>query len=308
MTSSRIRGLAVGILSSATFGLIPLFALPISSKGASFELILFYRFLFAAVAIGLMHRIKHGSFRLVRADLAPITLLGLLYTGSALFLFRGYSYMPSGVATTIHFLYPLFVSALMAVFFGERLRLIPLIAILTALTGVALLMGVFGASVPVSGAGFVIVIISALCYALYIIVVNKSRIRTMSGRKLTFYVFVAAAGFCLIHILYIEGKVSPLPDAASWGNIFLLALIPTVISNLAMVVAVRNIGSTLTSALGAMEPLTSVIVGVWVFEESLSASAGIGMLCILAGVALIIFAEPLEKRYRVLVCSLRRRD
>ncbi|MGP1552241.1 MAG: DMT family transporter [Porphyromonas gingivalis] len=298
MTSSRLYGLAVGILSSATFGLIPLFTLPVSAKGASFELILFYRFFFAAIAIGILHRLSGGSFKVSRADIGPLVLLGFLYAGTALFLFHGYGYMASGVATTIHFLYPLFVTALMLLFFGERFSPVPLTAIFIALIGVGLLMGLTGGGDRVGLTGFVIVAISALCYALYIVFVNRSRIRIMPGRRLTFYVFVAAAGFCLINVLVRQGEVAPLPDAASWGNILLLALVPTVISNLALVVAVRNIGSTLTSALGAMEPLTSVLVGVWVFHEVLGASAIVGMGCILIAVGLIVFSEPLELMLR----------
>ena len=68
----------------------------------------------------------------------------------------------------------------------------------------------------------------------------------------------------------------------------LAALIPTVVSNLALVRAVKSIGSTLTSVLGAMEPVTAVCVGIFLFGEAFTTSIGVGIALIIVAVMVII--------------------
>lgn len=111
---SSFKGYFYGIATSMTFGLIPLFTLPVLGKGVGYESILFHRFLFATLALGLMIIVKGESFRIKpRRELPMLVLLALFYTASSLFLLLGYNYMGAGVATTIHFTYPLMVSLIM---------------------------------------------------------------------------------------------------------------------------------------------------------------------------------------------------
>lgn len=115
-----MKGFLYGIASSATFGLIPLFTLPLMAKGMVFDSILFYRFLVAALAIGVFLILRKETFLITRKELPVLVLLGFLYSGSALFLFWGYNYLSSGIATTIHFLYPVFVTLIMIIIFHEK--------------------------------------------------------------------------------------------------------------------------------------------------------------------------------------------
>ena len=185
----RFKGVLYGMATSVTFGLIPLFTLPLIGKGMDYDSILFYRFLFASAALGLVMLIKGESFRIEWKDLPVFMLLSVFYTFSSLFLLCGYGYMGAGVATTLHFTYPVFVSLLMFIIFREKTSWLTWLAIALAVCGVALL------SLPSSGispeaAGIVIVLLSAVAYASYIVGVNKSRVRSMNSRKLAFYVFV----------------------------------------------------------------------------------------------------------------------
>ena len=75
-----------------------------------------------------------------------------------------------------------------------------------------------------------------------------------------------------------------------------MALLPTLVSNLALVRAIKSIGSTLTSVLGAMEPLTAIIIGILVFDETVTGVMALGTLLILAAVTLIVLSPLLDKR------------
>lgn len=183
------KGIFCGILTSATFGMIPLFTLPIIAEGMTFPSILFYRFFLAAVLLGGILFLARKSFTVTPKELLTLAWLSVLYTGSALFLFWGYNYLPSGAATTIIFLYPVFVAVIMALFFGEKPSFFTYTAIVMALAGVALLSGV-GSSEGVQVKGVLIEMMSALSYGLYIVGVNQSCVKHMGALKLTFYIFL----------------------------------------------------------------------------------------------------------------------
>ena len=302
---NNLKGFLYGIATSVTFGLIPLFTLPLMAKGLIFDSILFYRFLLATAALGVMMLLKKETFRIQMRDVPVLILLGLLYTGSAMFLFWGYNFMGAGVATTIHFTYPIFVTLLMFVFFREKASWITWLAILLAIAGVAKL-SIKGSELTLDPLGMLIVILSAMAYASYIIVVNKSRVRSMNGRKLAFYVFIVSTLLFAVKAMSNEG-IQPVPDALSWINLFLLAVVPTVISNITLVLAVHHIGGTLTSVLGAMEPVTAVCIGAFVFQEEFTWQSGLGILLIITAVTLIILSKTIQKTLSTVVRKIRPR-
>ena len=84
------------------------------------------------------------------------------------------------------------------------------------------------------------------------------------------------------------------PDPQSVGSLVLLAVLPTVVSNITLVLAVQNIGGTLTSVLGALEPLTAVCIGVLAFGEEFTFREGAGIFVILAAVTVIILTNSIQ--------------
>lgn len=287
--SSNLKGFAYGIATSVTFGLIPLFTLPLMEKGMRFDSILFYRFLFAAIALLIMLLAKKETLQTELRNLPVLILLGAFYTGSAMFLFWGYNYMAAGIATTLHFTYPIFVTLLMLLIFREKTSWITLLAIGLAICGVARL-SISDGEMGLDGTGVIIVLLSAVAYALYIVTVNKSRVHAMPGRRLAFYVFVVST--CLFFIKAQTGAgIQSIPDLPSWLNLILLALVPTVVSNITLVQAVHRIGSTLTAVLGATEPVTAVCVGVLIFGEPFTPHLALGILLIIVAVTIIILSK-----------------
>lgn len=301
---SNIKGFAYGIATSVTFGLIPLFTLPLMAKGMLFDSILFYRFLFATAALLILTLVKKESLRISRRDIPFLLLLGLLYTLSAMFLFWGYSFMSAGIATTLHFTYPVFVTLVMLIFFHEKTSWVTVVAILLAISGVARL-SIQSGDEQIDAFGLVIVLLSAVAYALYITTVNKARIRTLTGRTLTFYVFIVSTLLFALKAGLHTG-IQPIPDAASWLNLLLLAVVPTVISNITLVLAVHHIGGTLTAVLGATEPVTAVLVGVLVFGEPFTAHLALGIVLIILAVTMIILSKHIRQSLNTLMRHLKR--
>lgn len=294
LTTSAARGTLFGLIAAVCYGFIPLFTLPIThlataGEGLSDLSIVFYRFSFSALVVGAMMLLTRRSFRLTRGELVTLTYLAFLSDGAALFLIDSYNYMSSGVATTLHFMYPVFTALLMMAFYHEARRASTLSAVAMAVVGVTVL------SWPSEGAGVslrgvIIALISAACYAMYIIRVNRSRVRDMDSMKLAFYVmFIGATIFGAEAVR--QGELMPIRTSDQWTNLLLLSVICTVVTNLSLIVAVKRIGSTMTAVLGALEPLTAVVIGCLVFAEAFTASVALGISLIIPAVIIIIFTR-----------------
>lgn len=204
--------------------------------------------------------------------------------------------MDAGIASTILFIYPIMVALIMAFFFRERISMITTLSIFLALSGIAMLYS-GGDNGPLSGVGVVLVLVSALTYALYIIVVNRADLK-MSSFKLTFYVLL----FCILTIVgnafasnNPNNSIQLLTTTSAWSYAIMLAIVPTVISLVTMAIAVKLIGSTPTAIMGALEPLTAVVIGVTIFNEVLTLHLMIGILMILFAVILIISADSIKQ-------------
>ena len=185
----------------------------------------------------------------------------------------------------------------MAVLFKQRPSPFTIIAIVLALSGVALLSlrGSGGEDGNASLVGILLVLLSGLSYAIYLVTVNNvRRIREMDNLKLTLYVLLSSAGFFLINAS-LNGGVQAIPSGSVLVNLLLLAFLPTLVSNLALVRAIKSIGSTLTSVLGAMEPLTAIVIGVVVFGETISGTMALGILLVIAAVTIIVLSPLLDK-------------
>ncbi len=289
---NKVKGYLYGCISSATYGLVPLFTLPLMSRGMHYDSILFYRYFFATLFLAAILKLSGKSFKIERADILPLMGLGSLFALSSLFLFMSYLYMESGIASTILFFYPILVTLIMAIFFREKITWATVASIMLAFVGIGLLYkGDKG--MPLSMFGIFIVFLSALAYALYIVGVNKTRVNTMEGDKLTFYALLVGSGIFFVKLKF-GTNLQMISGLESWFDVIMLALVPTVVSCVAMVWAVHNVGSTVTAILGALEPVTAVFVGIVVFKEPLTVNMAVGILMIILAVTVIILGKSIQ--------------
>lgn len=187
------------------------------------------------------------------------------------------------------------VAVIMATFFREKVTGTTITAIILAMAGIGLLYR-GDAGVSLSTMGILLVMISSLTYAVYIVVVNQSNIR-MSSLKLTFYVLL----ICMLSLLAYSFTSPDLhlmlpPSPRAWFFACWLGLVPTVLSLVFMTIAVHEVGATPTAIMGALEPLTAVAIGVTVFGESLTLRLFAGIVLILSAVLLIVLGKNFHLR------------
>lgn len=288
----KLKGYLYGSISSAAYGLIPLFAVPMMRKGMDIDSILSYRFACASLVMCLMLLIRKVSLRITLREALLLIVLGVVFASSSQFLFLGYNYLSVGVASTILFTYPIFVALIMFFLFKEKISLRTAISIITAFIGVALLYLGDGETGTLSIIGILIILMSALSYGVYMIIVNKSRVKEMNGTKLTFYsTMVSCIVFTAKALVSNNGTLTPFPDITCGVNLLLLALVPTIVSGVTMVKSVHYVGSTITAVLGAMEPLTAVLVGIIAFSEKFTLNLATGIFLIIGAITLIILPD-----------------
>lgn len=298
MTDAKSRGYVLGAVAAASYGLNPLFTLPLYKAGLSADSVLFYRYLLAVVMLGVLMLVRRQSLALHRRDIAPLVVLGLLFSFSSLFLFESYNYMDAGIASTILFVYPVLVAVIMAVGFHEKASRMTLFSILLALTGIAMLYQSSDGQ-TLSFFGVMLVFLSSLCYAICMVGINRSSLRDLPTEKLTFYALLFGLSVYVVRLRFCT-ELQPIPTPALWLNAISLGLFPTIVSLVAMAAAIRIIGSTPTAILGALEPLTALFFGVVVFGEQLTPRIMLGVLLILAAVTLVIVGKSLHLPYFLL--------
>lgn len=288
ISRNAIIGYPAGIITGITYGLNPLFGVPLMKNGAAIESILFFRYAIAVLFLGLFLLLSKQSFKISRKEAGVLLVLGLLYTSSSIFLFEAYNYIASGLATTIIFLYPVLVAIIMVF-----LKVVPSwpvwLSIILTFTGVVI-MTQSDSTHTINPIGVILSLGSALVYALFIVIINRSKtISNISNSLLTFYALTVGAIIFLGKIIISDVDITAgINHNMAWLNLVGLALLPTVVSTATLAIATRNIGATKASVLGVFEPVTAILIGTIIFGEALTTNIIVGILLSIAAITFMI--------------------
>ena len=284
--NAKAKGYILGSIAAASYGMNPLFALPLYKAGMDPDSVLFFRYLFAIPLLGIMIKARGRSFKIQRKETFPLIIMGLLVALSSLTLFLSYNYMAAGIASTLLFVYPIMVALIMAMVFKEKLALQTIVCMLLALGGIGLLDQSEDGS-TLSMIGTLLVFASSLSYAIYIVGINQTSLKNVATLKVTFYVLLFGLSLFVARLLY-SGVLNTPDQWYLWANLLALAVFPTAISFLCTTGAIQYIGSTPTAILGALEPVTAIFFGIAVFGESLTVRESFGLVMIIVAVTFVI--------------------
>lgn len=284
--NAKAKGYILGSIAAASYGMNPLFALPLYKAGMNPDSVLFFRYLFAIPLLGIMIKARGRTFKIQRKETFPLIIMGLLVALSSLTLFLSYNYMAAGIASTLLFVYPIMVALIMAMVFKEKLTLQTIVCMLLALGGIGLLYESEDGS-TLSLIGTLLVFASSLSYAIYIVGINQTSLKNVATLKVTFYVLLFGLSLFVARLLY-SGVLNTPDQWYLWGNLLALAVFPTAISFLCTTGAIQYIGSTPTAILGALEPVTAIFFGITIFGEGLTVRESVGLVMIIVAVTLVI--------------------
>ena len=288
LSRNALIGYPAGIITGITYGLNPLFAMPLMNKGVAIGSILFFRYFFAVLILGGFLLLRKQSFKVSFKQAGILLVLGLLYTSSSLFLFEAYKYIASGLATTLIFLYPVLVAIIMV--FLKTIPSWPVWLAIAATFGGVILMTQGEAGESLNPTGIFLSLGSALVYAFFIVIINRSKsIASIPNTLLTFYALSTGVFVFLIKLILSGTPIlSGICATSDWLNLIGLAILPTIISTATLAVATRNIGATKASVLGVFEPITAILVGTLMFGEPLTFNIILGISIAIISVTFMI--------------------
>ncbi|MFC0322532.1 DMT family transporter [Gallibacterium melopsittaci] len=285
------KGLMFGCIAAFFYGLNPLFTLPLYQLGLTPDAVLFYRFGVASILLAIIMYQQKISFKLNKKEFLTLLLVGIIFAFSSLTLFISYQLIEAGIASTILFIYPLLVAVIMVLFFHERLNLLTMLAITLVILGVSLLYQNDNGT-NLNPFGVLLVFISALTYAIYIIAVERSPLHNIPVLKLTFYGLFFGSLVFFIRLDF--GTALPIDFSPTLlVNVLGLSVFTTIFSLVLMNHSIQMIGPTTASIIGALEPITALLVGVVIFNEQMTARIFLGIVLILSAIILTVSGKEI---------------
>lgn len=290
----KLKGYILAALAAAAYGTNPAFAVPLYAEGMNPNSVLLFRYILGMPILAFLIKHRGHSLRLNKEEVGPLAILGILMAFSSLGLFESYKYMNSGIASTLLFVYPVMVAVMMIFFFHEKFKITTAVCLLLMGAGLALLMRTESGE-PISPYGCLLVMVSALTYALYIVMVNVNRrVRAIPTTKLLFYL-LGWGSLVFIAMIPLGSPLTLPPSGTAWLNLLALAVIPTVFSLACTTVAIQTIGSTPTAIFGALEPVTAVILSVALLDQSITAREIYGGILIVLATTLVVADSAVER-------------
>ena len=294
MNKNKVKGYFLAACAAAAYGTNPAFAVPLYDQGMNPNSVLLFRYIMGLPFLFLIIFIRKIPLGLKKNEIFPVIVLGILMALSSLTLFESYQYMNSGVASTLLFIYPILVAVVMIFFFHEKFKISLVICLIFMCIGLYLLMKTEGDE-TLSAYGCLLVMISAITYALYIVFVNVSKvISRIPTTKLLFYVLFFGSFVFLFSAALGTDIIIP-AKSSGWWNLLALAIIPTVLSLACTSAAIHIIGSTSTAIFGALEPVTAVILSMLILNQTISVREIIGGIFIIVATTIVISDKSVDK-------------
>lgn len=279
------KGYIYTALSAIIFGLMPLLTKIIIARGTTSLTIAFFRVFYVTIVLFFVLKIKKIDLHLEKRDLLSVILTSIFGSGiTIIILNESYNYVDTGIATSLHFLYPLFVAILCCFFYGEKIKKKQIISLSFALVGIICFMSKGNGSLF----GYFLAIASGLTYAYYLVKMDKTGLVKMNALKLSFYLALFTTIEIFTMNLFMQDIVFKM-DVLSYVLLLVLALSSSFLATVLLQKGVLLLGSTRASFICLLEPVTSMIVGILWLNEAFTFNKGLGGLAII--VSLIIFLK-----------------
>ncbi|WP_291574460.1 DMT family transporter [Clostridium sp. UBA4548] len=292
----KINGIIYALLSSAAFGIMPIFAKYAANNGSNTLSILSTRFLLSALILFVYFLFKKVNYKIDKNQLkalAVVSLCGFVPTASLLFF--SYNYIPTGLATTLHFIYPAVVVAINRIFFKDPLTKNKLISLFLSMISIYLLVGFKFENINIIGV--VLALASGFTHSISIFGMNNSALKTLDNLVSVFYISIFA-GITIFTATAITGNIALPINTYTVTSLIGISLISNIASILLLMMAIKIIGPSPSAILGTFEPIVSIIMGIILFKEAFTFSVFLGTVLILVSVVLLAKEKP-EKELQV---------
>lgn len=278
-------GIIAAISAALAAGTIPVLTKALMLDGFSPTTILFYRYAFVFVFLGLSFLIKKESIKLTKQQMAELIIFSVFGYGGATFLLaQSFNFMPMGLATMLYFSYPFFVVLIMGLVFKEKPNRWKITALVIAILGIVFLMNF---DFNLMNIGSILALGAGLTYGIYLVSLQKSSLQKLENPVIVFYLGGISALLFGVQGFLISGNLNHF--VASPKAIAVTAVLGGItIFVLQMVTfAIKKIGSTQTALIIAFEAVVTLILGIILFHEPWNGNTVTGAILMLISVILV---------------------
>lgn len=281
---NKLIGVSAALISALMFGISPAIAKLAYEGGSNGMTMTFTRSLMSLPFLFLIARQQKISLRLTKKDLLLVVLVSIFGSFlTTLMLYSSFSYISVGMASVLHYFFPIFVVLVSIVIFKEKTSWWKILALVLGFAGVLTFMGGAAESNLI---GLLLAVGSAITYAAMLISVERTALSKFHCVKLTFYTSLIASPVAFI-VGLAGNKLNLQMTAEAWLYSFVVSLMVGVIGFTLLNYAIVKIGASSTSVISMAEPLSGVLFGFLILGEKLTPLNWLGCILIMSGVAII---------------------
>lgn len=289
--NDKLKGMGATLISAMYFGFVPLLMKTVYAGGGNSFTAAFLRYVLSIPLVLIFAKVSVKDLRISPKELLHFIIITVFgYAGTTILVFNAYNYIPTGMATTIHFLYPTFTVLGLMVFCHEKVSASKILCVVLCLIGVVMFYNGGG---DVSPLGILLALCSSMTYAFYCIYLGRSILKDIPTPKRILYMHligVVMMGIMGLATGTLEFTMTPL----AWGAMALTANLSAFVGAMLFQVGVKYIGSENAAMLSTFEPITSIVVGVLVYSEPMTIRVIIGIAAILLSTLIIAKTEGKE--------------
>lgn len=283
------------MLSAVAFSITPILVNIVYAMGLNTTMVSFFRTFLVLPVLFISLRSRRISLRVPKNTLKKLGILTIFGQALTMYvLYASYNYIDVGLATTLHYIYPIIVTVIGICFFKERYNYLKILALFVSILGIVLILNRQSASSN-QLAGVLLAILSGISYAFFIIYMDVTELKYNDSILVTFYVsLISSVLFFLIAVAKSEFSLH-----YSWIAYLLLICISIVTAIMGMSflqLGIQHIGASTASILSTLEPILSVVLGVLIFRDVLSFRKIIACGLIFSSVIFISLGTKMEER------------
>lgn len=286
---NKTKGLTFGILAGFIYGFTPILGKLTYLEGSNPMSLTFYRNLLSIPFFFVMLKYNKVPLKVEKKQSKQLAILGFLASVTALSLYGSYNYISVGMSTTIHYIYPVLVTAACIVIFNDKISKDKVVSLILSTIGITLF---FEGSINMTG--IFMAFLSGVFFAGYLLFMDKSGLNTIYPFKITFYTATFSSLYLFIFGIISKNLVFSM-TFKGWFFTILVAVFVSFLANTFVALGVKYVGPTVTSIVGMLEPITSIVMGILFLSEPLTLRNILACVLILLGVLIVTLAKEKNK-------------
>lgn len=271
------------LLSAFVYGIVPVFAKFAYMGGTNSCTLTFLR---GALTLPILLCVIFVTHRTLKIDFDSFKKIVVLATVGAaapiITLYLSYEYISIGLASTLHFIYPLVTVFASAFIYRKKIKKSVLGSVIFVTLGI-LMFADIGEGGKVTG--IILALASGILYSFFVIYIERSGLDKMDYLVLTFYTLVIMSAVTLVFAA-VTGSLDFDMSTYAWVNSAGISMLVTFVALPMFQLGVRYSDSATAGIMSGLEPVVSIVAGAVFLGETIGLLQIVGAVLIFIGLSL----------------------